>query len=114
LNGHFLAVACDRDGVGDLLKGERDRLPVVAGPDADVGIDPRIEAGELRLDRVAPRRQLLKNVATPRFVAVTGSGAAAFVTCSMPGSVIGRRRQANRLTQPPACSMRIELFRRAR
>ena len=61
IDGDFLFVARDGDRVGDLLDGERERLAILARADADVGIDARLEAGELGFDGIAARRQALEN-----------------------------------------------------
>jgi hypothetical protein len=54
IRGRFLFVASDRDLVRELQNGERQRLLVLADPDADVGIDLRVEPRKLRFDGVPP------------------------------------------------------------
>ncbi len=54
VRSRFLFVASDRDLVRELQNGERQRLLVVTDPDADVGIDLRVEPRELRFDGVPP------------------------------------------------------------
>ena len=67
-----LVVAADRHVLGDFLDRQRDRPAVVAGPHAIVADMHRLEAGELRLDRVAAGRQI-SIVATPVADVVTGA-----------------------------------------
>ena len=60
IDGRLLPIPRDGHRVGNPLQRQRHRVAVVAGADADVRVDLHLEAGKLRLDRVAAQRQRLE------------------------------------------------------